>query len=299
MLKMVQILFVTFLLTSSAYAHEHGHDDAAMEDVTIENLTEGLDMIQAGGGNIAVLHGDEGVFVIDNGLPDKTETVMEAIHKVAGDKDVKILVNTHWHFDHTGNNAALGEAGTVIIAHDNVRERLQKGQVIKGLDKEVKPAAAAALPVLTYDTGVNVHLNGHSAQIVKMPAAHTDGDSVIYWKEANIIHTGDIFFNGKFPFIDGSSGGSLRGMIEATNKIIEMTNDATKIIPGHGALANKADLLTYNAMLKDIAMLVEKAKKQGTREDWIQSYPLQNWNNVWGGGFMSVEKFTEIVWDSY
>ncbi len=287
-------------LPISANAHKHGDDDTQhTHNQNIVNVADGISVIQSYGGNIAVLHGSEGVFVVDNGLPDKTDNVMGAIREIAGDTPVKILVNTHWHFDHTGGNKALSEKSTVIMAHEKVRARLKKGQMITALGKEVEPADNAALPIVTYSDGIDVHLNDHSAEIIKMPASHTDGDSIIFWKDANVVHTGDIFFNGKFPFIDGSSGGSLTGMIEATDAIIEMTNGETKIIPGHGPIANKADLVTYNAMLKDIATLVEKAKGQGSREDWINSKPLENWNNKWGGGFMSVEKFTEIVWDSY
>ena len=290
------------LLSSPVFAHEHDTHSAEtkLDNVTIENIMGGLDMIQAGGGNIAVLHGDDGVFVIDNGLPDKTEAVMAAIKKVAGENNIAMLVNTHWHFDHAGNNQAVAESGAIVIAHDNVRKRLKKGQTITALGKRVDPAENSALPVLTYDEGVTIHLNGQSANIIKMTPAHTDGDSIIFWKEANVIHTGDIFFNGKFPFIDGSSGGSLIGMINATDKILDMINDQTKIIPGHGPLANKEDLNSYNAMLKEVSARVEKAKSEDqNRDTWLSSKPLKDLQKQWGGGFMNVDQFSEIAWDSY
>lgn len=302
MSKLLLTIVSTCLISSPLFAHEHGQDhdnDKMLEGVTIENIVDGLDMIQAGGGNIAVLHGDDGVFVIDNGLPDKTDAVMSAIKKVAKDENIKMLVNTHWHFDHTGNNADISKSGAIIIAHNNVRKRLEAGQMITALGKRIEPADASALPILTYDEGVNIHLNGQSASVMKMGPAHTDGDSVIYWRDANVIHTGDIFFSGKFPFIDESSGGSLAGMIEATDKILAMINDQTKIIPGHGPLSSKENLATYNAMLKDVSERLKKAKDEGkTRESWLEANPLADLKDQWGGGFMNVDQFTEIVWDT-
>jgi glyoxylase-like metal-dependent hydrolase (beta-lactamase superfamily II) len=299
---------IKFLLTSvltlcfSAPVLAHGGDDHShdLDDVTIQTIVDGLSMIQAGGGNIAVLHGDEGVFVIDNGLPDKTESVIAAIKEVAGDQDITMLVNTHWHFDHAGNNLAVAETGAVIIAHDNVRQRLKTGQKIESIGKKIEPAPQKSLPVLTYDEGVTIHLNGKTASVLKMTPAHTDGDSVIFWKDANVIHTGDIFFNGKFPFIDGSSGGTLAGMIKATDKILAMIDDKTIIIPGHGSLAKKADLTSYNAMLKDVSARIDQTKEEGkSRDEWIASKALKDLNDQWGGGFMSIDKFTEISWDTH
>lgn len=298
-LSLAFVFFIT-IGSFSALAHKHElHDNQAPIKTTIVNVMDGLDIIQGVGGNIVVLHGDDGVFVIDNGLPDVGPDMMKALQNITQDKPVKMLVNTHWHFDHTGNNKMLSENGTLIIAHDNVRKRLQAGQNITALDKEIPPANKNALPVLTYEEGVKVHLNGQSAIIKKMPSAHTDGDSIVFWEDASVLHTGDIFFSGKFPFIDGSSGGSLTGVLKAIENIFSMVNENTKIIPGHGPLSTKSDLDEYYVMLKDVKQRVEAAKNQNKqREDWIKSKPLVNLKDQWGGGFMSVEKFTEIVWDS-
>lgn len=290
------------ILTASFSVNAHQHKDnkkEAKSSVTIVNIIEGLDVIQGVGGNIAVLHGSEGVFVVDNGMPHLKDNVIAAINEITGGEKIKILTNTHWHFDHAGNNGVIANNGAIIIAHDNVRKRLEAGQIIIALDKKIEPAPVNALPILTYDDGVSVYLNGHKAELLKMDSAHTDGDSVIFWKEANILHAGDILFNGKFPFIDGSSGGSLTGLIKAVDVIRSMINEETKIIPGHGPLASKADIDTYYDMLMVVKQRVESAKQDNkTRDEWIKLKPLNDLDGQWGGGFMSVEKFTEITWDS-
>lgn len=298
MFKFLHILVMTSLWSFTAYAHEGEHSSSA-EKFKFVKVTDSISMLQAEGGNIALSNGDQGLFMVDNGLSEKSQIVMDAV-KTLSDQPVKILVNTHWHYDHAGNNQGFGEQGTVIIAHENVREQLKNGGTIAAFDKKIEPALASALPVLTYEDQVTVHLNDSDAMIMKMSPAHTDGDSIIFWKDENVLHTGDLFFNGFFPFIDGSSGGSLRGMIAAVEKITGMVDSDTKIIPGHGPLAIKKDLDVYLAMLKDVEHRIKTAKENNLNfKDWAKTEPLSTLGQEWGDGFLPTEKFAEIAWNAY
>lgn len=298
MFKFLALIVALTFVAPHAHAHEHHHKKDE-EKPTVVNVTENILMLQAGGGNIALSNGDQGLFMVDNGLSEKSETVMSAV-KALSDQPVKILVNTHWHYDHAGNNQSFGEQGTMIIAHENVRERLKKGGTIAAFDKNIEPALASALPVLTYDDMVTVHLNNSDATIIKMSPAHTDGDSIIFWKDENVLHTGDLFFNGFFPFIDSSSGGSLRGMIAAVAKITSMVDGNTKIIPGHGSLATKKDLDAYLTMLKDVEHRIKIAKENNLNfKEWAKAEPLSTLDQEWGDGFLPTETFAEIVWNAY
>lgn len=302
MTRIILSLFLTlfFLPVTVAHAHQHGDKGSTLpQDVKILDISNDIKVIQAGGGNIAVLKGPQGLFLVDNGLADKADAVMDAVKSIS-DQPVKIIANTHWHYDHVGNNAAFSKIGATLIAHDNVRKRLVEGGTIEAFGREMEPAESADLPVLTYGDTMSVHLNNKEATVMKMPNAHTDGDSIIFWESDNIIHTGDLFFNGFWPFIDASSGGSLRGMIKANDKILSMVNNETKIIPGHGPMATKQDLEAYNAMLKDLARKIKSAKEAGeTKADWSKSEPLKSLDEKWGGGFLPTQTFTSIVWDAY
>ncbi len=289
---------IGFLMTP-AYAHNHENGDAKAEEIKTIEVSNTVTMIQVGGGNIAVFEGDDGLVIVDNGLAEKQENVAAAIQDVSK-QPIRFMINTHWHFDHAGNNEFYGDQKTTIMAHENVRKRLKEGGKIEAFDKTLEPATLAALPVLTYDEGPAIHLNGEKIQIQTGDAAHTDGDSVIYWADQNILHTGDIFFNGFFPFIDASSGGSIQGMAQRVNSILSMVDNDTKIIPGHGPLATKKDLQNYYAMLVEVTASIEKAKKNNqSKEDWIKSKPLKTLDEEWGDGFLPLDKFTNIVWNTY
>lgn len=290
------VAFMALPVVVKAEDHHHDAKEAAVKTVPV--VEGSIYMLQAGGGNIGVLIGDQGTFVIDNDVPGKGGAVIEAV-KALSDKPIKILANTHWHFDHAGNNADFVEQNTVIIAHDNVRKRLEAGQTIPALDKTIEPAAAEALPVLTYDQGPSIHLNGQHANVVHVHAAHTDGDSYIVWPDANVIHAGDLFFNGFYPFIDASSGGKIDGMIAAAKQILDVADENTKIIPGHGPLATKADLQAFHDMLSGVALSAKAAKTEGkTAEEWKATKPLADIEPEWGDGFLSSDQFADIVWST-
>lgn len=244
------------------------------------------------GGNIGLLTGDEATIMIDDSMPPFLDKLRKSVADVAG-KPVDFLINTHVHGDHTGNNEALGKGHengkTHIVAHENLRHHM----VTKGVQgpKGMVPAPASALPVMTFSDQMTFHFNNQPATVFHVPKAHTDGDAVIHFSEANVIHTGDTFFNGLFPYIDLDSGGSVEGYIHAQLKIISMANNETKIIPGHGPLANKADLQKAVDMLIESKQLIQKAINDGQNLDQIlKANPLQKYHDDWNWGFITTER---------
>lgn len=263
----------------------------------VVNVRGPISMIQAGGGNIGVFSGDDGVFMIDSSY-EKNSAAVKAALKSIHDGPVKILMNTHWHQDHTGGNAHINEMGAKLIAHKNVKKRLETGQRIEAFDRLIEPAEEAALPEETYSEANEIILNGQTVKIIPAPYAHTDGDSYVYWPDLNVVQTGDLFFNGRWPFIDYSSGGDIYGVIAATDQILMLVDDETKIIPGHGPLASKADLEEYNQVLRNVADRVSTAKsKEQSLNEFMATSPLAEYEEEWGGGFLPTYKFIRIIWD--
>jgi cyclase len=213
-----------------------------------QNLAPGVYMLTGAGGNIGLAVGEDAVFVIDDQFAPLTPKILAAIAAITP-KPVRFVVNTHWHFDHTGGNENMGKTGAVIVAHDNVRRRMAAGQLIEAVGRTEPPAPKVALPVVTFAEGVTFHINGDSVAVIHMPPAHTDGDALIYFTKANVLHTGDMFVSAGLPFVDLSSGGSINGVIGAADRVIAMTNAATKIIPGHGPLADRARIMAWRDAL--------------------------------------------------
>lgn len=256
----------------------------------------GVYMLVGEGGNIGVSAGEDGVFLIDDQFAPLTTKIKAAIEQIT-DQPVRFLLNTHWHFDHTGGNENFGKAGVVIVAHNHVRERLKTDQFLKVFDRKVPASPAAALPIITFGDTVTFHLNGQTLHVFHVEQAHTDGDSVIHFREANVIHAGDTYFNGIYPFIDTEHGGSLDGMIVAAERILAIADDDTKIIPGHGPLSNRAELVTYRRMLLDVRSRTRTAIQKGlTLADFIASKPTADYDKNWGKGFLPPEKFLTIVY---
>lgn len=287
-------------LFSSAMAHGALHlAQSAQQEVTIEatDLGSGAYMLTGQGGNIGVLTGDDGVFVIDSQFANIAPQNLAKIKEISGGSPT-ILVNTHWHGDHTGGNANFG---ATIIAHDNVRARVSTDQtlVLLGNERNSPAAEPAAWPVITFDDDLTLHLNGQTIRVVHLPAAHTDGDAMIMMEEANVLHLGDVFFNARFPFIDVSTGGTLAGYIAALNVAYEVANDETKVIPGHGALATKEDIAASITMLEGVRDAVQTARSEGMdADDAVAAGILAEWAEDWApeGSFMSAENFTRIVY---
>lgn len=288
-MKALSILSLALPLLFSGYA-------TAQQDVQLQEtkLAEGLYMIQGvggfSGGNIALSIGEDGVIMIDDSMPPFYEKLTAKIEAIAG-KPVDFLINTHVHGDHTGNNANFGDSGAHIIAHKNLRQHLlEKG--VQGPDGMIE-APKAALPVITFSEEMALHLNGQDAMLSHLHHAHTNGDTLIHFTSLNIIHTGDAMFNGMFPFIDLNSGGSVDGYIKAQERIYALANTDTQIIPGHGALATKADLKASIDMLKDSRKIIQKLIDKGLSEDDIvKANPLKKYHDKWNWGFITTERMT-------
>ena len=208
------------------------------------------------------------------------------------------MLNTHWHGDHTGGNENFGKAGAVIVAHENVRNRMSTVQFMKTFNREVPAAPEAALPVVTFSDNVNFYFNDNDISVMHMPASDTDGDSIVLFIEANVLHMGDTFFNGFFPFIDHSSGGTLEGLISTTEIVLSIVDNDTQIIPGHGPLATKADLKKYQSMLLTVQDKMQPALASGkSRDEVLAENPLESVGKIWGNGFMKTDVFTGILYD--
>ena len=270
------------------------------DDVRIEStrVAEGIYMLTGRGGNMGLCVGDDGPFLIDDQFAPLTGKIVAAIARLT-DKPVRFVINTHWHGDHTGGNENLGKRGVVIVAHDNVRKRMSSEQFIKSLDRTVPPAPAIALPVVTFADSITFHLNGQTIEVFHVPPAHTDGDCVICFRGANVIHSGDVLFNGMYPFIDASAGGNLDGMVHAADRILKMSNDTTRIIPGHGPLAHVKELRAYRDMLAAVSQRVHALHDEGkTRDQIIAAHPTAPYDSTWGGGFLKPDQWVGIVCDS-
>lgn len=257
--------------------HGHSHDELAQsKDPTIEalKLNDTLTMLFGKdgftGGNVVVSSGDDGVLIIDDMLASFNEKLSAAIDEVGGTEALKFVVNTHWHFDHVGGNEALGDQAT-IIAHTNVRKRMSTPQRIDAFDRDIPASPAVALPVITYDEGASLHFNGEEIKLMHMPGSHTDTDTVVYFTKSNVLHMGDIFFNGIFPFIDVQNGGNVKNVLKSVEHVINSYPADVAIVPGHGAKATMDDLKTYRAMLKDTTANVSKMMKAGKSLDDIKA----------------------------
>lgn len=272
-----------------------------MSDVEIESseLAPGIYMLTGRGGNIGVSAGEDGVFLIDDQFAPLTEKIRAAVAALH-DGPVRFVINTHWHRDHTGGNENFAEAGAVIVAHENVRERMSVEQVMERAGRTVEPSPSGALPVVTFTRDLTLHLNGEPARVIHLAAAHTDGDAVVHFTGSNVLHAGDIFFNGMYPFIDVDSGGSVDGMIAAADELLAMTDADTKIIPGHGPLASRDDLRGYRDMLATVRDGVRAMIEEGRTLEEIKAAGLTadfdaRYNRL---GFFEPERWVEMVYGS-
>lgn len=266
-------------------------------DVTIRTteIGNGVYVLQGAGGNVGLVVGERGAFLVDDQYAPLTDKIRAAVAEVT-DQPIRFVLNTHWHGDHTGGNENLADEGTLVIAHDNVRERMSAGQFMEFFDREVPPAPADALPVVTFNDEIRFHLGGHTVEAVHLPAAHTDGDSIVHLKEANVIHAGDIVFFGMYPFIDYGSGGSLGGMIEAVDRIAALADADTAIIAGHGGpVIDREQLAEYRAMLADVHReLIEMIVDGATLDEVLSAKLTADYDEAWGGGFIGPDRWIEM-----
>ncbi len=283
-------LLITTTTTTNANDHWHSVEVKAVP------VSDGIYMLMGEGGNIGVSIGEDGTFAIDDQYAQMSTKIAAAIQQLSGDLP-KFLINTHWHGDHTGGNAHFGEQGAIIVAHENVRESLKVEKSIKLFNMHKPPSPKEALPVVTFQNEMSLHLNGDDIRLLHVANAHTDGDAIVHFTQANVIHAGDTFFNGFYPFIDVDSGGGIAGMIAACNTVIALANDQTKIMPGHGPLASKADLVAFRDMLvvaeKNIRALIIAGKNEA---DVVAAKPLAELDEEWGDGFIPTDMWVKIVY---
>jgi glyoxylase-like metal-dependent hydrolase (beta-lactamase superfamily II) len=270
------------------------------EQVEIETIqvSDGIYMLMGEGGNIGVSAGEDTVFLIDDQYAPLTEKIKNAVGAISP-KPIQFVFNTHWHGDHTGGNENLGEAGVIIVAHENVRARMSVEQFLEFFGSRVPPAPQAALPVVTFNDRATFHINGQEIHVSHMPPAHTDGDSLIHFRQSNVVHTGDLFTYGQFPFIDIASGGSVEGLITSANRLLELVDADTKIIPGHGPLSDRSRLQEFRDMLVTIRDRIKPMiEADKTLEEVIASRPTREFDQQWGQRFLKPDAFTGLVYTS-
>jgi cyclase len=285
----IRKLATTCLLLSgiSAAATVLAQDDR-FANVTIEtvSVTGNISMLIGSGGNIGVSAGDDGLLIIDDQYAPLAAKIRAALSQLNPDAP-KFLLNTHFHGDHTGGNADFGVA-SIIIAHENVRGRLV-----------AEDSPSSALPVITFDDDVTVHFNGENITLIHMPRGHTDTDSVVMFEDSNVVHMGDHFFNGGFPFVDLANGGTVQGYLSNLEKALSWIDNETSVIPGHGPLGSKADLLAFYNVVKDTSTTIRVMKSQGISAEEAVTEGLGDEYESWGQGFINEQRWIETVFASY
>lgn len=265
---------------------------------TATPLSGTVTLIQGSGGNVAVSSGEDGVYVIDDQLQPIADQLMAEIRKIS-DRPVRFVINTHYHGDHVGGNEAIGHTGAIIIAQDNVYKRMSSEQFSQFRNKATEPWPLAALPVITFGDHITLHLNGEAVTAYHVAHAHTDGDSIIWFPVSNVIHMGDIYFNGLYPFIDLDGGGSLQGMLAGVEMALGIANEDTRIIPGHGPLASKADLAGYRDFLIKARDNVQALIDQGmSLQQAIAARPTAEWDQSLGQTWITPAQMVTFIYNS-
>lgn len=290
--------FFTALLFVSGWASAQDRDFSKVQ-IKVTKVAGNVYMLQGAGGNIGASIGEDGIVVVDDQyapLADKIQAALKGITALP----VRFIINTHYHEDHTGGNAYFQKQAP-IIAHDNVRKRLESGGDAGNggsVHFDAKPAPKEALPIITFDHDVTVHLNGEDIRALYFPAGHTDGDSVIFFPKSNVVHMGDDFVTYGFPFIDVDSGGSIDGMIDGVEKVIAQVPADVKIIPGHGPISSVADVRLYLDMLKGTREAVAKAIKDGKTLDQMKQAKLLDAWKKYAGDMINADAFLETIYNS-
>jgi cyclase len=285
-----------------AAAHQPGDQLAQMRagmgatPITSQPLGPNLTMLVGPGGNVVVLNGADGKIVVDTFVQPAWPGLKAALDKL-GNQKIATAIDTHWHFDHADNNAALRKEGAQVVAHDNTKKRMSEAHELLGA--KFPPSPAEALPTQTFAATRRIDVNGDSLMLGKIPDAHTDTDIFIKFQKANALHLGDVFFNGMYPFIDASTGGSINGMIEGATFSMTQADASTRIVPGHGPLGDLAALTTYRDMLVTVRDRIAKLKKSGqSLKDVLAASPTKDLDGTWGKGFMAPNDFLAIVYST-
>lgn len=289
-MKRIQILFTSlFFLTMIMYAQ-----NKEVKIIT-EKLTDHIHVLKGRGGNIGLFVGDNEVFMIDDQFAPLSEKILKAIRTIS-DKPIKYLVNTHWHGDHTGGNANMQKEGAVIVSHENVRKRMGTEQVVWGKKRPASPKEA--LPVITFSEDMRFYIDEEDIFITHVHNAHTDGDALVYFTTSNVLHVGDTYFQGKFPYIDLGSGGSIDGYIKGIEKMLVLSDDNTKIIPGHGNVTSKKELNAYLKMLKGLKRNVMNAINEGKTLEEVKNDAAITKDYKSFSGWITEERIRETIYKS-
>lgn len=282
-------------LTAAALALPAFAQDFSKVEIKATKLNDTTYMLTGAGGNMGLSVGEDAVFLIDDQYAPLTERITAAIAQITP-KPVKFVLNTHWHGDHAGGNENLGKAGVLVVAHDNVRKRMGTDQFIELMKMNVKASPRVALPIVTFASSMSFHLNGEEIRALHMPRAHTDGDAIVHFTRGDVIHMGDVYFAGMYPFIDSSSGGSPEGTIAACDQALALATDSTRVIPGHGPLSNKAELKAYRDMLATVTARVREGVAAGKKAEEIAAAgATREFDEKWGKGFINPAKFVEML----
>lgn len=275
---------------------------ATAQDKKVEfetfQLSDTVYMLKGRGGNLGVSTGEDGLFIIDDQVKPVTDQLLQAIRKISN-QPIRFVINTHYHADHTGGNETIGDAGAVIISHDNIHKRMVTEQVSIFMKNTTPPYPKGALPVVTFNDRMSLHLNGEIATAYHVANGHTDGDSIIHFPGSNVIHMGDMFFNGLYPYVDLDAGGSLQGMVEAADLALSMADDLTRIIPGHGPLAMTEDLKNYRDFLIKASTNVQALiDKDMDLAQIIEAKPTEEWDETLGKTWITPPQFVTFIYNS-
>lgn len=296
------ILAISAMAMLGSRAASAQEPDFSKVQIKVSKVSGNIYMLEGAGGNIAASVGEDGIVIVDDQFAPLAEKIQAALKDLGvTTKPVRFVINTHYHGDHTGGNESFNNAGATLIAHQNVRKRLETGGTAGNggsIKMEQKAASRNALPIITFEHDVTVHLNGEDIRALHFPSGHTDGDSIIFFPKNNVVHMGDDFVRYGFPFIDVASGGSVQGMIAATEKVASELPADVKVIPGHGALSNMDDVKAFTKMLKETSSVVEKAlDNHKTLEQMKQEKILAPWEKF-SGGFINSDAFIETLYNS-
>jgi len=290
--KKLVLLTVSLLFAVSAQAQT----DFSKVEIKATKVAGNVYMLEGAGGNIGVSVGDDGILIVDDQFAPLADKIRAALKGIA-DKKLRFILNTHWHGDHTGGNVVFGPEAP-IIAHDNVRKRLSTEQKSTVFNRTTPPSPKEALPVITFNQSLSVHFNGEEIRVIHYPQGHTDGDSVIFFSGSNVVHLGDDFFAGRFPFVDLESGGTVEGLIRNIGEIIGKIPAGAKLIPGHGPLSTVDDLKSYHRMLQQTTEIVRQKIAAGKTLDQIKNEGLPAEWAPWGTGFIKTDRWVETIYNS-